>query len=523
MPDQISLRKETNLYDDEKIKDTFSSTNTNITDVNNKVVSQYAVSSTASATVAKTATVEGNFSLYKNVRVSVYFSNANTATSPTLNIAGTGAKPIWAYGGALSATGNTFNWVAKSTIEFVYDGSHWVVVDSGAVGLISKYDEKLNQEVVFNKLTNNGAIRGIFMQNGQLYINMDYLQTGTIKLGGSNNGNGLMIVYDASGNEIGRWSNAGISATGNLTMKSGNMTGYIGTVTYPSYSTSNNTLSFNTGTGFGIVNDNSYYTVRPTGSNLNIATFAQTGWYEQNYVGSTSGDGFIEYKMLSTLYYQRYLFPTGTYKSSRYYLDEYFSPTTGSYRMHSTLFASGSPYRVRLSLNADQSLLDIVAGSVNIAISSSSQKINGKNIQFVSSSSKRYKHNITEEIIPDLDPHKLYQLRMKQFVYNDGHLLQYEDTKGKTIPGFIAEDVAEIYPSAVIHDIEENVESWDERRIIPGMLALIQEQKKQLDEQAERIKKLEENTSFIYMDNDVNSLQEILLCDKIKKKREYRL
>ena len=56
---------------------------------------------------------------------------------------------------------------------------------------------------------------------------------------------------------------------------------------------------------------------------------------------------------------------------------------------------------------------------------------------------------------------------------------------GRTLPGFIAEDVAEIYPAASITDTETGkVESWDERRIIPGMLALIQEQE-------ERIKKLE--------------------------------
>ena len=53
------------------------------------------------------------------------------------------------------------------------------------------------------------------------------------------------------------------------------------------------------------------------------------------------------------------------------------------------------------------------------------------------------------------------------------------------LPGFIAEDVEEIYPSAVIHQPDTGlVETWDEKRIIPGMLALIQEQD-------EKIKKLE--------------------------------
>jgi hypothetical protein len=50
--------------------------------------------------------------------------------------------------------------------------------------------------------------------------------------------------------------------------------------------------------------------------------------------------------------------------------------------------------------------------------------------------------------------------------------------------------VAEIYPAAAIRDAEGNVESWDERRIIPGMLALIQEQQKRIDELEARLAQL---------------------------------
>ena len=100
------------------------------------------------------------------------------------------------------------------------------------------------------------------------------------------------------------------------------------------------------------------------------------------------------------------------------------------------------------------------------------------------SSSKRFKHDIDLMKDEEFDPHRLLNLQPKQFIYNDDHPCQYDDMKGKTLPGFIAEDVDEIYPSATIHDQHGNVKSWDERRIIPGMLALIQEQD-------EKIKKLE--------------------------------
>ena len=70
--------------------------------------------------------------------------------------------------------------------------------------------------------------------------------------------------------------------------------------------------------------------------------------------------------------------------------------------------------------------------------------------------------------------------------------LQYDDTEDQLIPGFIAEEVDEIYPAATIHHPETGeIESWDERRIIPGMLALIQEQQKTIEALTERIERLE--------------------------------
>ena len=66
-----------------------------------------------------------------------------------------------------------------------YTASDWAkennYVDSSDVSnAISAYDTNLNQTAVFNKLTNNGAIQGIFMQNGQLYVNADYIATGIL-------------------------------------------------------------------------------------------------------------------------------------------------------------------------------------------------------------------------------------------------------------------------------------------------------------------------------------------------------
>ena len=51
---------------------------------------------------------------------------------------------------------------------------------SMAQGLLDNYDEDLNQLKIFNRLTNNGAEQGIYMQDGKLYMNASYIAAGII-------------------------------------------------------------------------------------------------------------------------------------------------------------------------------------------------------------------------------------------------------------------------------------------------------------------------------------------------------
>lgn len=93
---------------------------------------------TASDIAPKTATItpSTSFSLYVGATVSVTFNESNTATSPTLNVNSTGAKPIYAFGAALS---RVYYWVAKSTVQFVYNGSAWVMAADSAMSLAAQW------------------------------------------------------------------------------------------------------------------------------------------------------------------------------------------------------------------------------------------------------------------------------------------------------------------------------------------------------------------------------------------------
>lgn len=49
-----------------------------------------------------------------------------------------------------------------------------------ADGILSAYDEQMDQKAIFDRLTKGGTEQGIYMQNDRVYINASYVATGTI-------------------------------------------------------------------------------------------------------------------------------------------------------------------------------------------------------------------------------------------------------------------------------------------------------------------------------------------------------
>ena len=83
----------------------------------------YGTCSTAAGTAAKVVSLSG-FKLQTGAEVTVRFTVTNTASSPTLNVNNTGAKPIQ-YRNAAIAAGYL---AANRTYRFVYDGSSYELV-----------------------------------------------------------------------------------------------------------------------------------------------------------------------------------------------------------------------------------------------------------------------------------------------------------------------------------------------------------------------------------------------------------
>jgi hypothetical protein len=49
-----------------------------------------------------------------------------------------------------------------------------------ADGILSAYDEQMDQKAIFDRLTNNGADQGLYMSNNRVYVNATYIATGTL-------------------------------------------------------------------------------------------------------------------------------------------------------------------------------------------------------------------------------------------------------------------------------------------------------------------------------------------------------
>lgn len=86
-------------------------------------ITHFGTCSTAAGTAAKVVSLT-SFTLVTGARITIKFTVTNTAASPTLNVNGTGAKPI-VYRGSAIAAGYL---AANRVYEFVYDGTNYALV-----------------------------------------------------------------------------------------------------------------------------------------------------------------------------------------------------------------------------------------------------------------------------------------------------------------------------------------------------------------------------------------------------------
>ena len=94
------------------------------------------------------------------------------------------------------------------------------------------------------------------------------------------------------------------------------------------------------------------------------------------------------------------------------------------------------------------------------------------------SSSRKVKKHIKSVDKNIINYESLYDLPIRQFEFKDG--MNGSGIDGVQI-GFIADEVADIFPNAALRNKEGEPSNWTERTIIPAMLKLIQEQHTEIE------------------------------------------
>lgn len=371
------------------------------------------------------------------------------------------------------------------------------LMDMQSVAVIRDADDNLTQEEVFNILTNNGTAQGIFMLNGQLYINMSYLQTGILKLGGVKNGNGQQDIYNNAGDLIGRIDNNGVTFFYEY-QESGSGYSYKGVefsktgiryvqeaiftddtaVTFETIpvikfnsnqdgmdgnfdeldaenATIGNAILYNITKM--LVSGDAKFSGKPefsTGLNVIGGNVKFPGWgFNGRFIESLDGNVKLRDKDNIAQLDSKNL-------RIKYGLDLYLSGQTGS---GDDFGDGGDPFNIHgLGTGTGSSI--VISGST----------------VYRTSSSKRYKtigRNITDE-----DIEKWYQIQPVWAKYKNEFVTRQSGCFNTVMPMLIAEDVETYIPKAAVKNENGETEDWSERVLIPAMFAMIKSQKNQIDE-----------------------------------------
>ena len=146
---------------------------------------------------------------------------------------------------------------------------------------------------------------------------------------------------------------------------------------------------------------------------------------------------------------------------------------TGNSNFNGTIISSSS-------ITAQGELYAVFGGSNTVTNTANTWMSTGGQLRRSTASSIRYKENVTDLVnVAELHPKKLLDLPVRAFTYKEDYLSASDDRFQQMFPGFISEEVDAVYPMAADYE-NGQIESWNDRILIPGMLALIQDLYKEI-------------------------------------------
>ena len=323
----------------------------------------------------------------------------------------------------------------------------------------------LTQEDILKLLTNDGQWKGIYKgADGELYISFSAAMGGLLKLGGKNNGNGVLHIYDDDGK---------VKATLN----------YNGLVVYENPLNPDTTASQ---TYSGLLFDGA--SIHPVEGKTNLSDDDEIIIIEDDrgiFYSRFSDDGGLIFEATFGELYTAYFSCDEIYcGSGKVKLDSLeikdvvtMANTPDQYDTYVTYYQEVD-FRGGIILHK----YPTVTAGYNCYIDMHTFQLSR-----FSSSSERYKilgAELSKEFIDNL-----YNIKPIMARYKDGYLDEHDERVGIDFPMFNADDVDKYFPLAVDH-IDGKPENWNERIMVPAMFAMLKQQKSEIDNLKEDIKEL---------------------------------
>lgn len=306
-------------------------------------------------------------------------------------------------------------------------GGTTTLMDMQSVAVVIDVDN-LTQSQIVEILSNDGAWKGLYYKNGQLYISFSAALGGELTLGGEKNGNGYLKIKDANNADKGLIDRSGYAV----------FTSYEENSKYMKYTG----VQFSSD-GIFPVDIKKFFD-----DEVDIEIENSENW------GISWNDNSLN------VYATEVSADTGTFEDLTVTNPASFAKSPKIEDMEYTTSSNTICWDGRTGY---------------------------KQLMLKSSSSKRYKdigNDISEQEIEEW-----YNIEPTWAKYKKGYLVKGDENEGRYIPMFIAENVEVFFPEATRHQ-NGLVEDWNERIMIPAMFAMIKSQKEQLDRQEKLINQL---------------------------------
>lgn len=304
---------------------------------------------------------------------------------------------------------------------------------------------KMSKQEIINVLSDNSSNKGLYLSNGNVYMNADYINTG----------------------ELAGW----IVNAANKTLKS--------------HGTKNGgAVELNGEDGYIYAKSNvSYYipgygTVY--GTSIKGATIETGDLYAAGLTTSTVTTNDISAGIIGVT---KTITADGIIKSNSHFYSEGTGTDLADASIRGELKVAGVS-----RLNKSVQMRNIGIGSGTDLVLTPLSMAGGGFVFQKASSSKRYKKHLS--FMEESDVKNLYDLRPVFFEYKEGYLVDDDPDNKRSIPGFYAELVDKYFPDAVRYNEKGQAEDWDPKKLLPAVFELVRLQKQQLDSQQETINNL---------------------------------